>query len=101
MAIFDKSRNEDVDPAEAERIADQKRAAQIEFDRLHTEGALRFGWLWYEANKITSKHIDTDWLAPSVFDMDIRFKALLSSIAWDIAEALRAAAAGDAPESGA
>jgi hypothetical protein len=62
--------------------------AHEEFERLHREGADRFGMIWLQANQIvvaaTSK---TDVaLRDDYGNLDIRVKALMSAAAWQVAE---------------
>lgn len=72
-----------------EKEESQRNEAEMEFERLHHEGAERFGVLWLQANQIVAKVQHNSYVPQDKFGQtDIRVKALLSAAAWEVAEVL-------------
>lgn len=65
----------------------RKQQAHDEFDRLHREGADKFDMLWLHANSLVAQHSHQEYVPTDYAgDIDIRIKALLSNVAWSMAE---------------
>lgn len=91
--VFTLKRRSPPDEHELDRIqrreSEERDIAAKEFERLHAEGAQRFGLLWLTANEIVAKCQSVSYVPKDAYgNPDIRIKALLSAAAWEVAEYL-------------